>query len=254
MTDRLDITENMIKYLNQKLNCSNVIDFIEQQTEKEQPKKIAIGSTIVAYEIRMYKNMAEAEKTDFRIFDFTVNANFDGYGYFPNIYGVLNCTDDDKLTSYIFYEAFKADLLKLFEELTHPSEWYDIVFQLIMINYYIENIRKYQYTTTLAGHLYRKLAKPYYQTYNTGGYQYSVNHKFLIVLWDMKELKKISDADKPSVRNIDLLENYLTENSHKLKIAPSTRILTLLHEVRINPKDTAQILYKYYGESKESKP
>ena len=128
----------------------------------------------------------------------------------------------------------------------HPSEWYDITFQMIMINYYIQTINGYQYDNgSPENHYYKKLEKPIYKEYYIENYKFNINHKYLIVLWDIEKIEKTNQNKYPS--NIKLLIKYLDDHKDNIKIFPSPRIIKLLNEVIDNQNNTISILNQYYN-------
>lgn len=273
---RSKIAEQMIKYLEEKINCKNVIKFADDTMAAELGKgkeatvnKLMVEGTPVAFKIMDYndtKNYTKKNKTDpkdrtqiknmFATFDFMTESNYTGFEYFPYIYGVLDCHDDENSKVYIFYEVFDGNLIELIDKIEHPSEWYDIIFQLIMINNYIEILNGYRYNDgTPQNHLYKKLAKPYYKEYDIGGKKLKINHKYLLVLWDFNYMEKITDQNKNQVTsNIDFLIRYLNENMEKIKIPPSGRIMKLLQEISNKPGEMATIVNQYYGIPEQKQP
>ena len=269
---RTKISEKMIKYLEDRINCENVIRFTEKTLESELGKgkeavvnKLVIDGTPVAYKVIKYNNSDDYvrkkgemrdkkwAKNMFEIFDFMTEANYTGFEYFPYLYGVLICHNDETniSTMYIFYEVFDGDLTDLFNKIEHPSDWYDIIFQLIMINYYITFVHGYiYYDGSPQNHLYKKLPKPYYKDYEIEGHKFKINHKYLLALWDFNYMEKLTEESKERIQsNIDLLLKYIQSNKHKgqIKNPPSDRILKLLNEVKDNPENTISILDTYYN-------
>src|SRR5690606_30894227 len=120
---------------------------------------------------------------------------------FPHLYGVLNCHGSDNSRVYIYYELFDGDLEDLINNIGHPSEWYDIAFQMIMINYYIMIINKYTYDGNIKNHLYKKLSKPYYKKYEIDNREISINHKFLIVYKDFNNITRNNNNDEQNNTN-----------------------------------------------------
>ncbi len=46
---------------------------------------------------------------------------------------------------YIVFESFTDTLIELFSNISHVSEWYDIAFQIAMINNFTSVINNYKY-------------------------------------------------------------------------------------------------------------
>lgn len=267
--DRIKSAEYMINYLEKRINCKNIIKFADEHMQSKLGEgkeaivnELKIGKTSVAFKIMKYNDTEgyiRIKKTDpkdkiwvnnmFDTFDFMTEANYTGFGYFPYLYGVLNCHEEENSKIYVFYEVFDGNLIDLINNIQHPSEWYDIVFQMIMINYYIETINGYRYNDgTVQNHLFRKLDKSYYKEYQLDNYKFSINHKYLIVLWDINYMEKITEENKSQViSNIDFLIKYLDTNKDHIKILPSGRIISLLHDVKNNPNNVPNLLDQYYN-------
>ena len=297
--NRQKITDTMKKYLEDRLNCENVMEYIDKkilekavETNAIIIRKLLINDIPVTVEIINYNDTentdevlpnnksinkqfkiydsitgaiyTETENTDevlpnnnlitqqFKIYDFITEANYTGFEYFPYLYGVLNCHDKNNSRLYVFREYFEGNLLQLLlTKLEHPSEWYDIIFQLVMINYYIKAVNKYNYNGYPGNHLYNKLSKPIYQNYKLDNYEFNINHKYLIVLWDLQYLNKINNTDE--ITNIDLLLKMLEDKTIQPKIPPSARILKLLHDIQDNPENVLEILDQYYNVKAQTK-
>jgi hypothetical protein len=268
---REKIAKYMINYLEERINCENVMKFADKTLQSKLGEgkeavinKLMVENIPVAFKVMKYndtegyekKNKTDANdriwvKNMFDTFDLMTEANYTGFEYFPYIYGVLNCHEKENSNIYIYYEVFDGSLIDLINNITHPSEWYDIVFQMIMINYYIEIINGYRYNDgTVQNHLYKKLEKPYYKEYHINSHKFNINHRYLIVLWDINYIEKITDKNKNQITsNINFLLRYINENKEKIKIPPSGRIIKLLHEVKNNTKDTINILSQYYTQN-----
>ncbi|XWV26872.1 hypothetical protein QJ857_gp0178 [Tupanvirus soda lake] len=266
---RIKTARQMISYLEERINCENVMKYANKTTEKiisEKTnlitRKLNIEGTPVSFEIMNYndtENYVTNDKTDvkdrrlvkhmFSIFDFMTEANYTGFEYFPYIYGVLNCHDSENSKIYTYHEYFTGNLVDLINNMEHPSEWYDVVFQIIMINYYIEIINGYKYNNGyLQNHYYKKLDKPYYKEYEFNGKKISVNHKYLVVIWGIDHMEKNNDNNKDNTENnIDYLLKYFSDNKDKIKIAPSPRIIKLLNDIKNNINDTQNIILQYYS-------
>lgn len=324
---REKIAGKVIKYLEERLNCENVMKFIEKTLVKngvdvtaitgKKKIKLKIGDLFVTVEIIPYNDNDtaiadivnrditkeeameeeyeleenereeneeeenEQEENDreeyeqeednelqggqnlldnewvqkqFKIYDFITEANYTGFEYFPYLYGVLNCHDGDKSRLYVFYEYFEGNLLTLFDKMEHPSEWYDIVFQFIITNYYIEIINGLQFSASLENYLYKKLPKPIYQQYNFDSYKFNINHKYRLGLWDIGELTpRNSSSDGVKRSNNSILLEYIENNKDKFKIQPSFRIIKLLQDVIEHPDNVLVTLDQYYNPKENTK-
>lgn len=254
---REKITRQMIEYLEKQLNCENVMRFADEKAiDKHATKKLMVKDIPLAFDIVNYDDTegyvqeTPSDKRDqasvramYGRFDYMTEANFTGFEYFPYLYGVLDCHGGADSRVYLFYEYFIGNLVDLvINNIEHPSEWYDIAFQLITLNHYILNVTNKRYHSAVPqNHLYRKLDKPYYKEYQFNNTKLKINHKYLIVLWDFDF--------GPGPSNIELLLQYLEKNKDKIKIPPTPRVIKLLTEVKNNPSDTINILTVYYAQN-----
>lgn len=260
---RKKIADSMIQYLEDRINCKNVMKFADEKMESilEQSDEIFISELkidgnsvnfeIIAYNDTTTNGAGSGTKTKtsinnmFETFDFMVESNYTGFEYFPYLYGVLNCHNNENSKAYIYYENFQGDLLQLINMLEHPSEWYDIAFQLVIIDHYVRILNGYQYNAKLKNFLYKKLDKPYYRQYNINDHKFSVSNKYLITLWDIESIKMI-----PSVETeytiIDALLDHIEKNG-PLKVPLSNRLIKMFNDIKINPESTIEILQQYYS-------
>lgn len=261
MMNRINITKKMVDFLEEKVNCENVMKFADSY--KESPESLAqlkIDNVSVAFDIIDYDDTIEqtyVSKTNksreeinqiFKRFDFITEMNYTGFECFPYLYGVLNCHSDENSKIYVFYEAFEGKLNDLILNLNHPSEWYDIAFQVVLINYYLEIINGYTFNTeSLQCYYYKKLDKPIYKEYLIENHPIKVNHKYLIVLWDLEHLNLIDEKVFVPMQSINYLMEYLEKNKNDIKVQPSNRITKLFKEVTDNPKKIPEILEQYYA-------
>lgn len=253
--ERYLLTRKMVDYLESKINCENIMKFADSHNvsnENDFHKKLVVNKIKVAFEIYPYDRVKDKEEIDniHQIYEFITESNYTGFEYFPYLYGVLVCHENIGNSSYLytFYEEFDSTLDKLINEISHPSEWYDVVFQLAMINDYLQNSEKYQYNSSINNHLYRRLEKPITVEYNLLGQVLKIRHSILIVVKDFKNIKKITDDEISKHRsNIIELSEYLTNNT--IKTMPSDRILKLINVLIENIEDTSKILGKYYSAS-----
>lgn len=256
---RIKIANKMISFLEEKINCKNVMkytdetmDSILQEANDSIIYKLTINNIPTAFKVQPYIDNLEFEeqyKQLIDVFDFMTESNHTGFEYFPYLYGVLNCHDEEKSRLYIYSELFDGDLEQLLKKIEHPSEWYDIAFQIIMINYYIEIVNSKHYHASKI--LYRKLEKPYYKNYELLGYQLTINHKFLIVLSD---IPLFDNTDKEKSRIIDQVLTLIDVNKNEIKILPSNRVLNFLNEIKSNAENTPQILHQYFAAQPQIQP
>lgn len=281
---RMSITKKMITYLEEKVNCENAIKFADRHYFEENDNlkinELIINSVPLAYEIIHYNDDSNNDgnnsdsnndnsdndnsdintdkknsiwvKNMFEIFDFISEANYLGYEYFPHLYGVLNCHEGENSRIYLYYELFEKNLEDLIGEINHPSEWYDIVFQMIMTNYYLLIVNNCIYDGSIKNHLCKKLVKPYYKKYEIDGKELNINHKFLIVLKDFNHISQINNTNDnistidKKFTNIEQLIKYIELNKTIIKTMPSNKIINLLRDVTNNPKNSMLLIQQYY--------
>lgn len=258
---RSTIATKLISYLEERINCENVMKFADKTKKSSDTDidKLLIENISVSFEIVKYNDDTKnnnneiniKSKTDiqnlFDVFDFMTEANYTGFEYFPYLYGILNCHDGSNSKIYMYYESFDGNIIDLIDNIQHISEWYDIVFQMIMMNYYIQIINGYVYDGYLKNHLFKKLSKPYNKLYQFKNFKININHKYIIVLWNINFIEKVSDKTKNKiVSNINNLLQFLNENKNNIKNFPSNKIIKLLHEIKNNP-NVEDVLQQYYG-------
>lgn len=263
---RIKKTKTLIEYLEKRINCENIINttnkYLEADdtyidSESTKSKKILVYNNNVAFKIIKYIDEDNNDENDrnyikkfSKLFDFITEANYTGYEYFPYLYGVLNCRDGENSKIYVYYEYFSDKLSTLINNLNHISEWYDIIFQLIMINYYLSVVNKLQYNGSIDNHSFITLNKPYHKQYKINGNSLNVLHKFLIVYDNFYDIN-IDDLSNYNFKtNIDYLIEYISTNSTDIKILPSNIIITILKNIQENPSSSMDILYKYFNSNK----
>lgn len=260
MTQRSKITDKMRKYLESRLNCENVIKFVDKNlsdtiTINDSIKKLKIGTIPLLLQIINYNDENDDDKKNlqktFAGYDFITEANYTGFEYFPYLYGVLNCHAGSKSRVYVFFEYFENTLTDLFPKIEHSSEWYDIIFQLAIINYYLTTQNSYYYDSRPEKYLYNRFAKPIYQQYDFTDKKFNINHKYLINLWSDKIIK--SDEQLNKTEYIKNLLEYIEKHRDAIKIPPSGRIIKLLQDLQNSPDNTLLILDQYYN-TKPSAP
>jgi hypothetical protein len=245
--NRLQIATKMISYLEKKVNCENVIKFAERY--QQDVNKLIINNVSVNYEIDVYNKEFDKDRMNrkFAVFDFMTEANHTGFEHFPYIYGVLNCHNENDSKLYIYHEYFDGNLKELIQNMNHASEWYDIIFQMIMINYYFQTVNKSSYQKgEVDDHLFKKLPKPYYRQYNIEGQILDISHRYLIVIWNIDRLDDVV-IDNIIPTNLVKLVEYLNDYRDRVRIFPSNRIIKLLSDVTSNFSDITNILTEYYG-------
>lgn len=264
---RIKVTEKMVKFLGKVANCKNIINFLnkyyanksESSGDKKNRNKLIIRNIPVAFYLirynddesyKMGKNDdikdTKWKKNVYTIFDFITESNYTGFEYFPYLYGVLDCHSGKDSRIYVFYEYFDQKLIEIINSLEHPSEWYDIAFQLISICYYMHIINSYKYDEGLESYLCKKMDKPYHKKYDLNGNIVTVSHNFVIVLYCYYPMRKLTEEDE-IMGTIDLLLTYTQNNKDNMKVPPSKRIIKLLYDVKNDPLKTVDILYQYFG-------
>ena len=188
-TKRAKNADVIIKYLEQRVNCVNAMQYVDELIIDDSDDHLKIDKIDVLFEIYDYD-----ENDDYYInwksnlyerYDFMSMSNNLGFEYFPYIYGVLDCHQDIDSKIYIYYEYFEYTLDNMLLDLNHSSDWYDIVFQLSMITYYISVISSKKYTNAkISYHLCDRLDKPYNKEYELNDKKILINHKYIIVLND----------------------------------------------------------------------
>lgn len=247
---REKIASGMIAQLQKKLNCENVRSFVKSNvmdnllSKSDRSNAITVANVLVDYESINYADKDDKSISQlYKLFDFMVESNYTGFEYFPYIYGVLPCVDNISINIHLFYEYFEADLVYIIDEIEHQSEWYDIIFQFVIINNYLSK-HNIEYEPSMKSFAYRKIA-PYYKEYVLSNYQFKINHKYLIVVRDFNMKVSVNNQNQ-FVRYIQFIYEYVNGNV-KIKIPPSGRIIKLLNELVANPNDFAQIMDKYYN-------
>lgn len=268
--NRSNVAEDMIQYLENTINCDNILTVVDSHIyinnidpQNEHDKKLLIKKNLVSFEYQKYndtpgyiyekqndvKNRTDIEK-QIKVLDFMTESNYTGFEYFPYIYGVLQCHNNKDSVFYMFYESFDGFLDDLISKIEHASEWYDIIFQLIVINYYVNFMSGYTYQNIgMDKFLYRKLQKPIYKQYDMENIIFNVNHKYLIVVWNLGDIQKIStSSNHDEFFDLNFLKQYLSKNPPKIN--PSPRILELISKINNNPKNALNILKEYYVDQK----
>ncbi|BCS82875.1 hypothetical protein QLL95_gp1248 [Cotonvirus japonicus] len=257
-TNRKKIADKLIDYLEARINCDNVLNYTSQYATDEDDNILIIDNFPVALNVVEYNDNQDYHSTQlsdkkdnteikkmYEIFDFMVESNYTGFEYFPYLYGVLDCHDSDRSRIYIYRENFEADITKLIASIDHPSDWYDVVFQIIMIDDYVKNISKYDYKPNVINFLYNKLSKPFYKEYTFGETKLNINHKYLIVLWDYESIN--TNPSETAKSNLDFLLEYINEKQSNIRVQPSNRIIKMINNIKNDPTNLSSIIIKYYG-------
>ena len=141
---RSTLADHLIDFLNKSVNCQNVMQLTDNFIKDIKYLKtdnyntnLLVDNIPTACDIIVKDNMASIwPGRMYNIFDFMTESNFTGFEYFPYIYGVLVCKENEETeipdTIYVYYESFEGKLKNLFSKIKHPSDWYDIAFQIII--------------------------------------------------------------------------------------------------------------------------
>ena len=269
MEYRRKTASRIYKHLEDRVNCTNILEYI--RTHSSESKKLVIDDILVNLEIIKYSDStsdsdgSSASRNEngsldlllkkdldkkYEIYDFISEANHTGFEYFPYLYGVLDCHSELNSKVYVLYEMFDGTLDTLFSELEQGSDWYEIIFQVCLINHYMINIAKVSYSDAIVPHhFYQKYKFPKKREYTLGDYKFEMYHKNLITLWDFK--LEPESTHLPS--NINHVLNYITSNTSKFKVQPSQRIIRMLSDITFDSTNIPKILDSYYNTKKEIK-
>jgi len=248
------IANRLYQYLEERINCTNVMSYMDKYRDDDGSSNLTIESVPVASRIIEYVDSVDTKsgtinKTTidhtYDWYDFVSEANHTGFEYFPYIYGILDCHNGPHSKVYILYEMFDGALIELFNQITQPTEWYEILFQIVMIHYYISGVANQTYAKgSVNNHLYKKYKHPIKKQYTLGDYQFEIFHRNLIVGWDF-ELG--TENQIPSSTSIDLIITYFKEHGDSLPVKPTGRLMHLLYDIQKSPKDIPKILNQYYN-------
>lgn len=269
MEERGKIANQIYQYLEERINCSNIISYIDKYKNKEENidsiTSLTIESVPVAFKVIQYddKNTESNSKIIgkktikkiYDMYDFISESNHTGFEYFPYLYGVLDCHNESDSKVYTLYETFDGTISELLKQISHPTEWYEIFFQIILIHHFVNNISNKKYLNgTLDNHLYKKYKHPLKKQYSLGEYKFEIFHRNLIVMWNF-ELADIDTTNNQNIKiNIDYLLDFFKEHTDTMENKPTGRLMNLLHEIKSSPSEIPKILDKYYNTSKNTKP
>lgn len=242
--NRSKITNNLIKYLNKKVNCDNILVEIIKNGKNKKNGECVIDLiqslyVIIDYSSNSMDTIISTESANKLVekYDFMSESNHTGFEYFPYLYGVLDCSGTKHNIMYVFYEYFEKSIGSLFTDIEHPSEWYDICFQLINIDNYITNIKSKKYSCTLKNILYNVNNSKIIKTYQINNKTYKINHKYLIVLWNFEFSENSNNC-------VECFYRYITQNNDIIN-KPSPRIISLLEDYN-RSHNLSAIMEKYY--------
>lgn len=266
MEYRRKTASKIYKHLEDRVNCTNILEFMRTHTsdsrdsrDSRESSELTIESISVTSEIIKYTDNDSASSSEvlsksklnkiYDRYDFISEANHTGFEYFPYLYGVLDCHSGMDSKVYVIYEMFDGTLDTMLSEIEHASDWYETIFQICLIHHYIINIAKASYSgATVPHHLYQKYKFAKKRQYTLGEFKFELYHKNLVVLWDF-QLETPSSNSPPNLKH---LLDYITTNGSKFKIQPSPRLIRMLNEIISTPADIPKILDSYYNTKKET--
>ncbi|MEM3063408.1 MAG: hypothetical protein QW303_07690, partial [Nitrososphaerota archaeon] len=140
MNIRQKMAIKIFQYLEKRINCENVANFVRGlpitgiiKIGKRKLFELAVGSAPILMEIVKYhssKKYTTANKSNlpnvqwlwkqYEVFEFINEANYTGFEYFPYLYGILECPKEKISRVFIFYEHFEGHLTHLFDRMEHP--------------------------------------------------------------------------------------------------------------------------------------
>lgn len=229
--DRSKIADKLIKYLDKNINCNNLVNYIEKN--KKSTDTLIVSDVPIMYRGYTFHKVSDNKFDDeydkfINVLDFTTDSNYLGSEHFPYIYGVISCYENDSNNVYVFKEAFSGNISELFDTMTHISEWYDIIFQILIIDKYVEHDHDLELLDlNVSQLLFKKHPRPIYKSYTIDSINLTINHKFLIVVdMDATKLKK----GKTTCNLLRYLRKLINESSD-LVIKPSPVINKLLDDL-----------------------
>lgn len=246
----------IIQFLEKKINCDNIMkNTVEYElSSKDNIKKLSINNTISSFEIIEYDDSKTENETKINrnkidsiisYFDFITEANVTGNEYFPYLYGVLDCHGGKNSVLYVYYEYFEYNLDDIINTISHTSEWYSIIFQIILIYHYMSNMGFY-HKFDVKKIIYNKIEKPYFKKYTISGKEFNIQKKYDIVFWDMYETTK--NENKSFIDDFILYVSNVKNNIDKnnIKNIPSNKLINMLSEISKDNNNMIDIMYKYF--------
>jgi hypothetical protein len=240
--------QKVYSYLESTINCQKVMRIVDRNTvsNEDHPLRsdpeervVELKSVPTAY-VKMHTVLPSILYDEMiRNFDRMTEINHMGFEYFPYLYGVLNCHDGIDQTSYIFYENTDRSIHDLILSTTNIQEWYDLAFQVAMMDYYLMQIYKYEdYVGVPKYFRVIDYEKAFYKEYIVEEMKVSIYHKFQIVYWKLDPLT----VEKQS--GVQMLYNIISDKD--LINKPPRKVLEMLQEITLNPSATLSVLGRYY--------
>jgi hypothetical protein len=257
--EEYEISRQMIRYLDSKVNCSNIERFLDDHYEVKpyhlRIKEVSLPTHLkrdfvdVSYELVEYPDTDETEIVIQNIFNtlkFINEANYAGLDYFPWLYGLLKCnglTPDTQTPArqiHTFYEYFETNLYDYIPKITNPGVWYEICFQLALISDFMRRNQK-SYDASMKNHLIKFYEKPIFVPYTKGDVNLSIRQTMRIVVKDFYLEESTSGQDS----SIQSLLKYLSDHPD-LKIPPSPKNMSFMHKYIADPTQLTPLLASYY--------
>jgi hypothetical protein len=240
---RTKIRENMVSYLQEQINCDNVLKKTDALIESDE--KLLINGTPVSFKVISYDDENETEKKSIEIlnnvFDEITESNSIGFDYYPFIYGILNCHNDTKSNLYVFYEFLSGTLYDLFENLQSPNEWYDIIFQMAMIDYNATKRQSLKHLNyNLDNYYFIKLFNPQKKEYVIKGKNITIYHKYVVVFFSWEIIDEW-------IKGIKYLSDIIKDDKYKT----TQRIITMVSEMNTSERieDVIETYYSFKGDA-----
>ena len=231
-------TLKMIKYLENRINCENVMEFASRHNCDSNKCYMKIDEIPVFFEIIKY-NKNDNMNNLFTTFDLMTKTNHTDIEIFPYIYGVLNCNNDLEEINYlyIYYEPFNDDLNSFIKNMNHISDWYSLIFGIALIEkFQFDNEITFQ-ETDLKNILFRKLSEPKKIKMND-----IINvTKFIFCYWSLEPF----DTIKPD-KCVFFEEILRLINNREFVVEPSKKIVSVIEELANNPTKISEIIEKNF--------
>jgi hypothetical protein len=238
----------IVKYLNNEINCTNIMKIARKNTLVGD-SYLTILKTPVSFDIYKYGDTTcdtvlsdqDIDKL-IKMTDFMVECNYFGIEIFPYIYGALKCGSECSKHLYLFYEYFPNMLSNINADITHMSNWYDIIFQIIFIIHILSQFNVND--ITIDNFYYKKLDKPIYNRYDFFNEKIKVTHNFVVVVWGIT----LSD-EKSDTFTQDNISNMLKAIQNlTVSITPSSKLMNMLVKIKDDNENIVKYISEIYSE------
>jgi hypothetical protein len=225
----------MVNYLKETVECGNIMEFIKEHATKDSLKMTINGRPT---DIQIININREIDPKISKTLDIMMEFNYSDNECFPYLYGILICRNDDTKSGkgYILYEGQDGYLFDLLKHLTNQSDWYELIFQIIIINYYL---RDYKFNSTSNVYQYRALTNARRKDYTLSNVDIKIYHKFVVSVTGLTVIENNGEI------NLDILKDVKTL-AETVDVKPSLRAIELIDEVLEHPDKIPDILVKYY--------